>query len=267
MKVRDKVIVVTGGGKGLGQQLVLALLQKGAAVAAVDLDANALAETTALAKEQATKLSTHTLNITELASVEALPAAVIKRHGAVDALINNAGIIQPFVRLQDLDYKAIRRVMDVNFYGTLYMTKSFLPYLLERPVGHIANISSMGGFLPVPGQTIYGASKAAVKLFTEGLNSELQNSNIGVTIVLPGAMQTNIAINSGVEVSEKMQEQGKDFKALSPQKAAAMIIDSIERNDFRLLVGPDARFLDKLYRFNPRRAASFIYRKMQALLE
>ena len=73
--------------------------------------------------------------------------------GAVDGLIHCAGIIQPFVRLKDLDYEAIDRVFAVNWWGTLYLTKAFLPVLLARPEGHIVNVSSMGGFLPVPGQT------------------------------------------------------------------------------------------------------------------
>ncbi|WP_252629481.1 SDR family oxidoreductase, partial [Enterobacter sp. JH539] len=90
--------------------------------------------------------------------------------------INNAGIIQPFVKIDQLGYEVVERVFNVNFYGTLYMTKTFLPHLLTRPEAHIVNVSSMGGFLPVPGQTIYGASKAAVKLFTEGLHSELADT-------------------------------------------------------------------------------------------
>jgi short-subunit dehydrogenase len=87
----------------------------------------------------------------------------------VDGLINNAGIIHPFVKLNDLSCEAIVRVVNAIFYGTLYMTKSLLPHLPGEPEAHIVNVSSMGGFVPVPGQTIYGATKAAVKLMTEGL--------------------------------------------------------------------------------------------------
>lgn len=90
-------------------------------------------------------LSLHPLDVTDRERVEALPAEVERAHGQVDGLVNNAGIIQPFKRLQDLDYAAIDRVMRVNFYGTLYMTKAFLPRLLKRPEAHIVNVSSMGG--------------------------------------------------------------------------------------------------------------------------
>jgi len=156
MRVQDKVIVVTGGGNGMGRALVLNLLSKGASVAAVDINESALLETVELAGNKKDKVSTHLVNITNREAVTALPEQVIARHGSVDGLINNAGIIQPFVRVNDLDYAAIERVMNVNFYGTLYMTKVFLPYLLKRPEGHITNISSMGGFIPFPGQVFMG---------------------------------------------------------------------------------------------------------------
>ena len=268
MKVQDKVMVVTGGGNGIGRELVLNLLSRGASAAAVDINEAALQETVVLAGDKKDKLSTHIVNITDREAVEALPEQVIARHGAVDGIINNAGIIQPFVRVNDLDYAAIDRVMDVNFYGALYMTKAFLPHLLKRPVAHIANVSSMGGFLPVPGQSIYGAAKAAVKLFTEGLHSELRTTNVGVTVVFPGAIGTNIAANSGVGISQEMQEnsQQRSIKTLEPGKAAEIIIDGIEQDRYRVLVGSDAAFMDFLYRLSPQRAANFIFKQMQSLL-
>jgi NAD(P)-dependent dehydrogenase (short-subunit alcohol dehydrogenase family) len=269
MKVQNKVMVITGGGNGMGRELVLNLLSKGARVAAVDVNEAALQETVELAGNRKDNLSTHVVNITDREAVTALPAQVITRHGTVDGLINNAGIIQPFVRVNDLDLAAIERVMNVNFYGTLYMTKAFLPHLLARPEAHIANISSMGGFLPVPGQSIYGASKAAVKLFTEGLHSELLTTNVGVTVVFPGAIGTNIAANSGVGLSlstEETSAQQRSFKPLAPVKAAEIIVGSIEQNRYRVTVGPDATFLDRFSRISPERAANFIFKQMKSLL-
>ncbi|HSP81997.1 MAG TPA: SDR family oxidoreductase [Myxococcaceae bacterium] len=266
MKVQNKVIVVTGGGSGMGRELVLALLAKGASVAAVDINTSALEETLELAGRSRDKLATYIVNITDRALVDALPGQVISRFGTVDGIINNAGIIQPFVRLKDLDDAAIDRVMNVNLFGTLYMTKAFLPHLLARPEAHITNISSMGGFLPVPGQTIYGASKAAVKLLTEGLNSELLGTNVRVTVVFPGAIGTNIAVNSGVADSLQMKGGAGAVKMLAPGKAARIIIDGIEHDRYRVLVGADARLMDAVYRLNPQRAARFIYNQMRVLL-
>ncbi|MCA9955861.1 MAG: SDR family NAD(P)-dependent oxidoreductase [Anaerolineales bacterium] len=268
MKVQNKVIVVTGGGNGMGREVTLNLLGKGASVAAVDISESALQETAVLAGNKAAKLSTHVVDITNQEAVVALPEQVIARHGAVDGLLNNAGIIQPFVRVNELDMAAINRVMNVNFYGTVYMIKAFLPHLLKRPEAHIANVSSMGGFLPVPGQSVYGASKAAVKLLTEGLHSELMNTNVNVTVIFPGAIGTNITANSGVDIQQLSAnaEQSSAMKAMEPSKAAAIIVDGIEQNRYRVLVGSDAKLMDFLYRLSPQRAAHFIFKQMQSLL-
>ena len=267
MKIADKTFVVTGGGNGIGRELVLQLLNSGARVAAVDIDAKALEETKNLAGLHAETLSLHTLNITDRTAVEELPASVLAAHGSVDGLINNAGIIQHFVRFNDLLLSEVDRVMNVNFYGTLYLTKAFLPHFLERPEAHIVNVSSMGGFLPVPGQTIYGASKAAMKLFTEGLHSELLDTNVGVTIVFPGAISTNIAANSGITVMTGQEDAKAKYKTTSPVVAAAEIISGIEKKKYRVLIGSDAKMMDFLSRLMPERAAKIIYTQMKDLLD
>jgi short-subunit dehydrogenase len=267
MNITNKTFVVTGGGNGIGRELVLQLLQNGARVAAVDIDAKALEETRNLVELHAEKLSLHALNITDRSAVEALPASVLAAHGTVDGLINNAGIIQHFVRFNELLMSEVERVMNVNFYGTLYLTKAFLPYFLERPEAHIVNVSSMGGFLPVPGQTIYGASKAAMKLFTEGLHSELLDTKVGVTIVFPGAIGTNIAANSGIKVMTGQEDAKAKYKTTSPVVAAAQIISAIEQKKYRVLIGSDAKMMDFLSRLMPERAAKIIYTQMKALLD
>lgn len=266
MKVKDKVIVVTGGGSGMGREVTLNLLSKGAKVFAIDINEATLQETVQLAADKQSNLATAVLNITDKAAVEALPAKVIEKFGVVDGIINNAGIIQPFVRLKDLSYDAIERVLNVNLYGTLYMVKAFLPELLKRPVAHIANVSSMGGFLPVPGQTIYGASKAAVKLLTEGLYTELLGTNVNVTLVYPGAIGTNISVNSGVATPGQSANTEQKFKVLPSNKAAEIIVDAIEKDSYNVFVGSDAKFMNFISRLNPKLAANFIYKQMKALL-
>ncbi|MGB7537510.1 MAG: SDR family oxidoreductase [Anaerolineales bacterium] len=266
MKINGKIIAVTGGGNGIGRELVLQLLSSGAKVAAIDIKQAALDETEKLAGDNKSKLSTHLTDITNRDAVQKLPDQIIARHGGIDGIINCAGIIQPFVRLKDLNFDAIERVCNINFYGTLYMVKAFLPPLLSRPEAHIVNVSSMGGFLPVPGQTVYGASKAAVKLLTEGLNSELLDTNVRVTVVFPGAIGTNIAANSGVGLGTQTDAEKSSFKMLAPAKAAQIILDGMEKNKYRILVGQDAVLMDFLFRLSPERAARFIYNQMKSLL-
>jgi short-subunit dehydrogenase len=265
VKVQNKVILVTGGGSGMGRELVLHLLSKGARVIAIDINENALKETESLVSKE-DSLKTFVVDITNKNAIEQLLKDAITAFGLVDGIINNAGIIQPFMKVNDLNYEAIERVMNVNFYGTLYMVKTFIPHLLTRPEAHIVNISSMGGFLPVPGQIIYGASKAAVKLLTEGLHSELADTKVKVTVVFPGAVNTNITKNSGLNMPQQSGTEPKSANVLAASKAAQIIIRGMEKNHYRVLVGKDARFMDFFYRLNPERAARLITKKMLRLL-
>jgi short-subunit dehydrogenase len=251
MKVHNKVIVVTGGGSGIGQQLVLILLEKGAAVAAVDINLDGLVETRKLADALASKLSLHQTDISNRESVSRLVADVISRHGCVDAIINNAGVIHPFNSVVELDYNVIERMINVNYFGVINITKEFLPLLLKRPVAHIANVSSMGGLFAFPNQTFYGASKAAVKLFSEGLYVELKGTNVGVTAVFPGAIDTNITRNCGAH-NARIEKFNQIYKGTPAATAARCIIAGIEKNRFRVIVGIDAKILSFLYRICPR---------------
>ena len=267
MKLDGKVMAVTGGGSGIGRQLVLELLSRGARVAAVDIRQEGLDETAGIASV-GDRLVTLVGDVTDRAGVGALPEKVMDAHGSVDGFISNAGIIQPFVKLNDLDYETIERVINVNLYGTINMVKSFLPHLLERPVAHIANVSSMGGFLPVPGQTIYGAAKAGVKLLTEGLYAELLETNVGVSVIMPGAVATDITANSGVEIPGgiDVEAAAESHRTTAPEEAARIILDGIESDDLHIYVGRDSRMMNLLNRAAPRRSTHIIQKQMKELL-
>jgi len=261
MELKNKNVIVTGAGSGIGRELVLALLKKDAKVIAVDLRRESLG---ILKKEvgENKNLITQSLDISDKAAVEKLA----EERNEIDVLINNAGIIQPFKKVNDLEYVEIEKVMSVNFFGTLFMTKAFLPNLLKRPEAYIANVSSMGGFLPVPGQSIYGASKAAVKLFTEGLYAELLDTNVGVSVVFPGATATNITKNSEVQAPKVSDEQMKKFKALPADEAARLIIEGIENNKPQIFLGSDCKSMNVFYRLSPLRAIKLISNQMKSLL-
>ncbi len=265
MQVADKTLIVTGGGNGIGRQVVLELLRRGARVAAVDIRADALADTMSLAGDD-DRLATFTVDITDPVATGALPDQVIERFGSVDGLVNVAGIIQPFVPFADLDVEVMERVLAVNLWGTIHMTKAVLPHLLERPEAHVANVSSMGGFLPVPGQTVYGASKAAVTLLTEGLWAELGDTPVGVTVVMPGGVGTDITTNSGVAAPAGADAADTKFPLTSPEDAARKIVDGIERDKLHVYVGKDSRVMNLLVRLAPKQAARLIRRQMRDLV-
>lgn len=264
MKVKNKVIVVTGGANGMGRELVLHLLTKGSKVFAIDMNQSALEETKQLAGDKKDFLSFIVADVTNKKVIDQLPRKVLSTYGVIDGIINSAGIIQPFLKVNDMDYEKIERVFNINFYGTLYMIKAFLPHLIQRPEAHIVNVSSMGGFVPVAGQSIYGASKAAVKLLSEGLSSELSDTHVKVTTVVPGAMYTNIKANSGLGKEAGAGPEGHAANAaLSPSVAAELIIEAIEKNHDHIYFGRDSKAMNLINRANPNLATRLIYKKIK----
>jgi len=261
MNLTDKVIVVTGAGSGIGRELALQLIAKGAIVAGADYNEQALLETKELLAQQnsdnKSRFSCHVVDISNNEQVEKAAQSVVDQHGQVDGIINNAGIIQPFSHVENLAVEHMQRIFNVNWWGVVYMTQAFLPALKKSAEGRIVNISSMGGYMPFPGQVIYGASKAAVKLMTEGLMVELADTNVGVSVVYPGAVQTNIT-NNAPDMSDKAKQaaqQDEKKVGVTAQAAAQAIIKGIEKDKSRILVGSDCKVIDKLYRLMPVKTA------------
>jgi len=266
MELKGKIVVVTGAGSGMGRQIALELVKRGSKVALVDFRPETLKETADMITALKGVSSSHQLDVSDADKVAKLPAAVTKALGEPDVLINNAGIIQPFVKVNELSMKDATHVMNVNFNGPFMLVKAFLPGLLTRDSAHILNVSSMGAYAPVPGQSVYGASKAAIKLFTEGLRSELLTTRVGVTVVFPGAINTNIAANSGMSAMVGDADTSS-IKMTQADVAAKIMVDAIVNNTPRVVIGRDAKILDLLSRISPLYAAKVIYKQMASLLK
>ena len=258
MQINKKNIIITGAASGLGKELTRQMLKKGAHVAALDINEENLEN---LKQELNSKrLRTYKVDMGSTESIKAFTEEYRKEFD-VDIIINNAGIIQPFVKVESLEDSTIDKVMNVNFFGPVNLIRYLMKDLTkDRKKQYIVNISSMGGFFPFPRQTIYGASKAALKIFTEGLYAELEKTNVKVMIVLPGAMNTNITKNSNVEINTSKEES--NFKLLEPNIAACKIIEAIEKDKFKLFLGQDSKFLKILYKINSKWAISYINKKM-----
>lgn len=267
MEAKDKVIIVTGGGNGLGRALVLNLLEKGAKVVAADMNKAALEETSELSGQNKDALITQITDITDRASLEILLEKTVDLFGGVDGVINNAGIIQPFVKLNGLDFETIERIMNVNFFGTVNVTKTFLPHLLTRPEAHIVNISSLGGIVPTAGQIIYCASKAAVKQLSDCLRSELSETNVHVTSIFPGAMATSIKVNSGLIREWENTDYERMKNTMQPTVAAEKIVKAIQRNRTHVCIGKDSKSMNFIYKISPKLATQMIYNQVKYKFE
>lgn len=256
MQVNDCVAVLTGAGSGIGRALALALAQRGCHLALADVNAAALAETAELARAHGIRVSEHPLDVANRASVAALPQAVVAQHGQVDLLINNAGVALggnfDQVKTEDFDW-----LMAINFDAVVCMTRAFLPLLKQRPAARIVNISSLFGLITPAGQTAYCASKFAVRGFSNALRLELQGGPVGVTVVHPGGVATSIATSArapeGVDAAEHARKlkQAEKLLRMPPPKAAEIILNGIERDKPRVVVGNDARIVSWLERLMP----------------
>ena len=247
--LKDKVAVVTGAGSGIGRALAVNLAGKGARLALSDVDEAGLAETVALAEAAGSpEVRSDRLDVAEREAFETYAAAVAAHFGRVNVVINNAGVALSgdFV---DLEMKDIDWITGINFWGVVHGSKFFLPHLIESGDGHLVNISSLFGLVSMPGQSMYNASKYAVRGMTEAIREEMlvAGHRVGVTAVHPGGIKTAIARNARVSEHEDKTATARLFDEklarMTPEKAAAIIVRGIRRNQARVLVGIDAHLV------------------------
>ena len=251
--LKDRVAVVTGAASGIGRALAVALAAEGCRLALVDVDDGALEATAKVARASGATVSTHVADVSNKARMQALPAEIGGEHGGVDLLVNNAGVTVAGTfgeqTIEDWEH-----VIGVNLWGVIYGCKFFLPWLERSPDARIVNISSVFGILGVPGQTSYCASKFGVRGLSEALWEEFGGSHIGVTVVHPGGVATNI-VTSSKTYDEANAGRTADLFAktgITPERAADVIVRGIKRGSKRVLITREAYVFDWLKRWMPR---------------
>ncbi|SRR6266571_1578128 len=262
------VVVVTGAGSGIGRALAQQLAAAGSALAIADIDEAGLQQTAQSLERKGALVTTHVVDVAKEEDVKSFAGEVKERHGRASLLINNAGI-SLHGDFQEVSLDDFRWLMDINFWGTVYGVRYFLPLLKREPRAHIVNLSSVFGIVAPPGQVAYAASKFAVRGFTEALRHELEGSNIGVSCVHPGGIRTPIARRSRLGEATppaRREENIARFERLArtpPETAAARILRGVERREARILIGMDAYQIDFLQRLRPASYWKSLAKKME----
>lgn len=254
---RGRVAAITGAGSGIGRALANDLARRGAHLALSDIDDTGLAETVSQCEGFGVKITSQHLDVADRAAVYAWADQVVADHGEVNLVVNNAGVALG-ATIESMSYEDFEWLMNINFWGVVYGTKAFLPYLKASGEGHIVNLSSVFGLISVPSQSAYNAAKFAVRGFTDTLRMELEieGAPVSVTTIHPGGIKTNIAKNARMDVSvtemagdpEKARLDMERVFITSPQKAARQILAAVQRDRRRALIGPDAKIIDLISR-------------------
>lgn len=255
----DKVTAITGAGSGMGRSLALELARRGTHLALSDIDEGSAANTAIACRAFGVRVTSQRLDVADRDAVFTWARDTANAHGKVNLLFNNAGVSLS-VPVATARHEDFTWLMDINFWGVVHGTQAFLPYLTASGDGHIVNTSSLFGIIAMPTQSAYNASKFAVRGFTEALRMELDlaGSPVSCTCVHPGGVATNIVTTSriddsitaftGLDAQTHRRRANKLIDVTSADAAARQILAGVQRNARRVLVGPDARRVDKLAR-------------------
>jgi short-subunit dehydrogenase len=272
--IRGATAALTGAASGIGRALALELAARGCDLALADRDEAGLRTLAAeIAKAHAQKVTVHRVDVSEPGQIAEFAQAAVAAHPGLNIVVNNAGVAL-LGQFNEIEQAQMDWLMNINFWGVVHATRAFLPHLARKPEAHIVNISSIFGIVAPPGQTAYAAAKFAVRGFSESLRHELQvaKSPVRLSVVHPGGVSTNIVRNSrtgtGVTDNARRAQSIERFDAVAkttPAAAALRIIAGIEKNQPRILIGNDARFMDLLQRFRPATYWTVLARRLEKM--
>lgn len=245
-KLRGKTAVITGAASGIGRSCAKQFAAAGMDVVVADLDDEGMQQTVDAVESRGRKAWAVKTDVTSTEQVQALYEQTLSHAGGVHVVMNNAGIAR-FDAALDLTDEDWHKVIDVNMWGVIHGCRIFGRHLRAQGEGHIVNTASLNGLVGMPGCASYVASKFAVVGLSENLRYELAADGVGVTVVCPGMVRTQIGASSGdADVERVLAEHGSDVDRLGK-----LVVKAVRRDRGRLLYGPEPKVATFLRRFAP----------------
>lgn len=239
---KNKVVVVSGVGSGIGRALAKEFFNKGARLAINDCNENTLLETVEMIGGPESVFY-RTFDVSNKDAFYNFAEEVVSHYGQVDVVINNAGVAITKLSASEITIEDYEWIMGINLWGMMYGSLAFIPYLRVQKESSLVNISSIFGVHGIPYQSAYSTTKFGIRGFTESLAIEekLSQTGVAVTSVHPGGIKTNIARNSRhSEKDEAIMQNFEKHFITSPEKAAKTIVKGIRKKKMRVLIGRDA---------------------------
>ncbi len=248
---KGKVVWITGASSGIGEALVYSFIKRGASVIASSNETSELERVKDNCGELTGNISCVPFDLSDTANIKVLVDDQLKKSGRIDYLLNIGGISQR-ATIEDTPLWLDRRIMEINYFGTIALTKAILPYMIKQKSGHILATSSISGRFGFPLRSAYSASKQALHGFFETLHIENQKNNIRASVIIPGRVRTRISFRA---LDSEGKEHGKMddglAKGITPEKAAETIIRGIIRNKREILVGSTELIMLHIRRYLP----------------
>ena len=230
--LKDKVIIITGAAGGIGSTAARLFSEKGARVVLTDIREKPLELCTSALVAAGGDCRSETLYVTDPESWSALIENTLKHYGRIDILVNNAGVVHPGAA-ESIAFEKVRQQIFVNLMGTINGCRAVLPHFKKQGAGKIVNIASLGGIVPMPGEAVYSATKAAIREYTFSLIAELRKTLIGVTVVCPDSVDTP---QLAYELEHDEAVMSFIGEPLPPEKVAKAILRAVKTKKSEILV-------------------------------
>ena len=255
MEIRGKKALVTGAASGIGRAVAMRMGELGASLFLVDVNADGLEETSAIVGERGGEVClARVVDVSDYAAVKALSEEVHARFGTLDILANIAGVAL-FSQVEDMTHDQWERIVNVNLWGPFHGIECFVPEMVRAGRGgHVLSVSSTAGIIGLPWHVAYAGTKHALVGSSEVLRFDLRKHGIGVSVILPGAVNTGIVQTTVINADEEACRRGRALfsrYAISPERAADLVVDAIVRNRFMVITTTDIKLLHLLKRTLP----------------